>query len=201
MQTVLLVERNATPFVSTQDAMAHARVTDPGEFGLIAAAVDCAVEVVEDYTGLALTQNTYRLYSYGWPRALVEAFPWYGRRPEIANRYPLMRSPLVSVESVKYYDEDGVQQTLDASNYVLDTVNQPGGLVFIPDFSFPALSETARADAVTIDFTAGGVTHARARQAVLILAKHFYDNPDAVGSTNRSLLPLAIQSLLLSLRV
>lgn len=202
MQTTLLVARNATPFVTPQEVAEHCRVTDEGEFGLLASIAEVAVAAVEDYTGLALTQNRYRWHSDSWPAAGQEIYPWYGRRPAVPRRAVLRRSPLISVEAVKYYDDEGAQVTVNPSNYYADTVSPESGVVFKGSFSYPELVEDWRADRVTIDFTAGGgCIDPRARQAVLLLCSHYYDNQGAVAPVALSEIPFSLQSLLTAIRI
>jgi hypothetical protein len=65
----------------------------------------------------------------------------------------LPRSPLVSVASVKYYDEDGTLQTLSTDDYFVDTRTQPGRIVLNEDADWP--DTQVRPNAVVIAFTAG----------------------------------------------
>ena len=200
---ILLVTRNASAVVSVAEAAAHARITDPGEYGLLAGLIETATDMVEDYTGLALTVNTYRWVGYSWPDFSAEAFPWHGRRPEQPRRLDLSRTPLVSIESVEYFDTADTEQTVAASNYVADIYGTPGAISFKADYSFPALTTSPRADAVSINFTAGytpAAIPARAKQAVMILVKHLYDNPDAAGAAVE-VMPFSYKALLQSLRV
>ena len=200
---ILLVSRNASAVVTVAEAAAHARITDPGEYGLLAGLIETATDMVEDYTGLALTVNTYKWVGNTWPDFAAENFPWYGRRPERARCLPLARTPLVSIESVKYFDTADTEQTVAASNYVADIYGTPGSISFKPDYSLPALTTSPRADAVSINFTAGytaAAIPARAKQVVLILVKHLYDNPDAVGDSTE-VMPFSYKALIQSLRV
>lgn len=202
MPSITLVTRSSTPFMSAEEAAEHCRVTDEGEYGLLSSLVEVAVDMVEDYTGLALTQNRYRWHSPVWPTDVADRLPWYQGRPAFSGRVPLPRTPLVSVEAVKYYDAAGVQQTVPTSSYSVDTVSTPGLVVLHTDFERPELPAQYRADAVTIDFTAGtDVSPARARQAVKLLVSHLYDNQGAVSFSSPSNLPYSLKQLLHSLRV
>lgn len=49
-------------------------------------------------------------------------------------------TPLISVTSVTYYDQDGAATTLDAANYIEDTFSQPGRLVLKHGGSWPTAS-------------------------------------------------------------
>lgn len=73
---------------------------------LIADLIKTAQTMVENHCGVALTEKTLRMTSQGWP----------------VRRLPLMFNPVTSIESVKYLDENGDQQTLSPSIYVADIV-------------------------------------------------------------------------------
>jgi uncharacterized phiE125 gp8 family phage protein len=64
-----------------------------------------------------------------------------------------LSAPTFSVESVKFIDLNGVEQTLDPADYDDDTVSEPGWIVPAPGRSWPATA--GRIKAVIIDYTAG----------------------------------------------
>jgi uncharacterized phiE125 gp8 family phage protein len=102
----------------------------------------------------------------------VENFP--GNNGRITLPHP----PAKGVTSVKYYDTDGVQQTLSSTAY--DTVlptHEPG-------FVEPAYGEVwpttrARADAVTVRYVAGYASRADVpagvKEAILMKTEQLYD--------------------------
>lgn len=61
------------------------------------------------------------------------------------------RPPLVSVDSVEYIDGDGNTQTVDSSDYYVDTDSEPGRIE--PVNSWPSADD--RLNAVIITFSAG----------------------------------------------
>jgi len=63
------------------------------------------------------------------------------------------RAPLASVAHVKFYDVDGVQQTLDPRDYLIDAESEPGYLVPAPGRAWPATAN--RISAVEIEFVCG----------------------------------------------
>src|SRR5690606_2147840 len=128
----------------------------------------------------------------GWTLTL-DAFP-----PELELRV----CPVQSVESVKYYDTAGVQQTLDSSDYLVDIASEPGRIVPVPDTSWPETQR--RPNAVEVAFTAGyGETlsdvPAAAKQAVLLLAGNWFANREPVGSVGGEI-AFTYRSLVNSLR-
>ena len=68
------------------------------------------------------------LINQGW-RLTLDEFP-----DALRLDYP----PLVSVQSVTYYDVDNVLQTLDPADYLVDAVTEPGYIVPARGKSWPA---------------------------------------------------------------
>jgi uncharacterized phiE125 gp8 family phage protein len=63
-------------------------------------------------------------------------------------------APLQSVTSVKYYDTSGVQQTLSASTYQVDTFSEPGRILLAPNQVWPSV-QAGRALAVEVLYVVG----------------------------------------------
>jgi hypothetical protein len=59
--------------------------------------------------------------------------------------------PLQSVDSIKYFDSTGVEQTLDPSQYMVDIASEPG--MVAPITAWPTTQN--RMNAVKVSFTAG----------------------------------------------
>lgn len=76
-----------------------------------------------------------------------DSFPLSGKN------IPLPFPPLQSVESVKYYDADGVQQTLAGTVYRVLDGREPGELCLKHGQSWPTVYDEP--DAVEINYTAG----------------------------------------------
>jgi uncharacterized phiE125 gp8 family phage protein len=72
-----------------------------------------------------------------------------------ADRYAidLEYAPIQSIDSVKYYDTDGVLQTMSASDYLLDSDSEPGRLLPAVGTSWPATE--VRPNAVVIEYDSG----------------------------------------------
>lgn len=159
-RTIFKIARREDQDEHEQDALADA---------LIAA----ARQLVEEETTRQLITATWRLGLPHWPTC-------YGGRIE------LRRPPVQSITSVTYLDTDGVQQTLDSSLYLLDAAspNRPGWL-------YPAYNQTwpdarLQPNSIQVTFTCGyGATAASvphtARQAIQLLAGHWWENREAVG--------------------
>lgn len=133
--------------------------------GLIAAARQDA----EKITWRALITQTWKLVADRFPRpgygytASVWYGPQFGSMPGPITMVPLEgktgyeiflpKPPLVSVNSIKYIDTNGVQQTMDPSLYLVDTVSEPGRITPAYGQTWPTIRE--QANAVEVNFTCG----------------------------------------------
>lgn len=126
---------------NTADASLGAQVPtsnateDPEVLSFVAA----ARLVVEEETGRALVTQTWEY--------TLDKFPF----DDEAIRLP--KPPLVSVSSVKYLDLSGNEQTMSASDYVVDTGKQRGEIVLAADKSWPIALE--QRNAIKVRFVAG----------------------------------------------
>jgi uncharacterized phiE125 gp8 family phage protein len=134
--------------------------------------VKAATHLVEVKTGRALINRTVKLE--------LPAFP-VGDAPILIPLFPL-----VSVESVEYYDGGGAALTWSDSNYYIDTTSIRPKVVVKENLTYPTTDD--RFDAVTVNFTAGyGTSYTSVpeglRFIVIALASHFYLNrtPVVVG--------------------
>jgi len=90
----------------------------------------------EGFTRRTLITTTYKTYRDIWQ-----------------SGYEIRRSPLQTIESVKYYDTDNVLQTLDSSNYYITNETDYSRLIFNNDAVLPSLKN--REQAIEITFKAG----------------------------------------------
>lgn len=122
--------------VSLEEAKAQARVDCADEDGLIGVYITAASDAASDRLQRALVPTRYRLTLNSFPDAIELLLP-----------------PIMSVESVKYMDANGTQQTLDPQDYFLDSVSEPGYLVPAAGRTWPATQN--RINAVEVEYTAG----------------------------------------------
>ena len=93
--------------------------------------------MVERYLNRSLTLQTWTAYADHWCREFL-----------------LPYAPLLTVTSIKYYNDGGTLTTLTTSQYWVDTVRQPGRIRFIDDFTPPQLQD-GRPNRIEIVYTAG----------------------------------------------
>lgn len=147
----------ATP-VSLDEARAHCRA-DAADDTLLQVYLDAAVAHVdgaEGVLGRCLVTQT-------WDYAL-ECFP-----DEIVVPLPT----LASVTSVKYYDVDGVEQTISSSNYIVSGQR----IVPVEDYDWPDV-QAERPNPITVRFVAGYglavAVPAAIKAAILLLVGDMY---------------------------
>lgn len=112
----------------------------------------------------------------------------------------LPRYPLLEVESVKYDDGDGVEQTVPEADYYIDGVATFGTLY--PVSTWPTARE--RSNAMRVRFTAGysmasgdeDDAPAWIGQAILLLVGHWFANREAVSTGEMKEVPLAVEALI-----
>lgn len=81
----------------------------------------------------------------------VATFALYLDKMPSYSKIKLPKSPLVEVVSVKYIDADEAEQTLDASEYWIDSKATPAELTFVNS----AKATSPKPNAVTITFKGG----------------------------------------------
>jgi uncharacterized phiE125 gp8 family phage protein len=176
----------ATTPVSLTEAKAHLRVDFDDDDDLITALIAAATDHVDGWAGVlgrALVTQTWR-----------QDFNCF--RPSL--RLPL--APASEIKSVTYLDPDGVQQTVDPSNYAL-WADGAGPLVyFVTGFSPPATSIEGKA--VSVTYVAGygdaDAVPAPIKAAILLLIGQWYENREAAISAPGTMqtLPFAVDALL-----
>jgi uncharacterized phiE125 gp8 family phage protein len=136
-----MIPRVITPPTFEQITLAEARehcdlYDDTEETDLLTRLIKGSRQYLERYTGRRLATQTLQLTLDEFPTAIK-----------------LTGSPIQSVESVKYDDADGAEQTLDPADYYLDNESEPGWLTPNVGKAWPATY--ARANAVRVQYIAG----------------------------------------------
>ena len=122
--------------VTLTEAKSHLRVTATDEDTLITSLIVAARQWAENFTGRALITQTWDYF--------LDVF---------ADPIEIPLPPLVSIDSIKYVDNDGVTQTLAATEYTVDTAAERGLVRLAYGKSWPGTR--TQANAVTVRFTAG----------------------------------------------
>ncbi|MFC3457257.1 MULTISPECIES: head-tail connector protein [Massilia] len=122
--------------VSLESAITAARAAGAGLDAEVEQAVKTATAEAEFETQRAIIEQTLRLTLDRLPEAIK-----------------LPRPRLVSVVHVKFIDPTGQQQTLDPTDYEVDSVSEPGYIVPAPGKAWPATA--SRINAVEVQYVAG----------------------------------------------
>ena len=180
----------AAPFapVSGIELKSHSVIEFNDDDDLVEAYLAAATAQVEFDTGRAIVKQQWQVD--------------YGCFPDLIR---LPRPPLLEVESVKYYDTDGIQQTLAVEDYQVSASGIVGRIAPAPGFSWPS-TQAGRFGAVSVVYQAGyvdvvngaavGDAPAMLKQAICVLAAHFYENREASTPGNISETPMAYQMLI-----
>lgn len=180
------------------EAKTHLRVDTSDDDEYVNALIVAARNHVESITRRALITQTWDLY--------IDDFPG------VDNPIELPKAPLQSVTSIIYVDENGDEQTLNASSYIVSTVGVPGRITPEYELDWPVTREIV--DAVRIRFVAGYEDSGSSPQdladnvpdaikhAIKLIISHWYENREPVNIGNIiTPLPMAIDALLAPYRV
>jgi uncharacterized phiE125 gp8 family phage protein len=181
MPWIQLTSPSTTP-VSIEEVKNHLRITSSDEDGLIEFYINAATQIVEAKTRRALITRTFRY-----------------EQEEFCTEMELPVAPLVSVQTVRYYDTSGVLTTWADTNYFVDTARILGVVKISPTASIPSV-QVGSPNAVQINFTAGHGTTADSvpqglRFVVMLLAGHYFLNraPVIVGGGSAMEIPATLE--------
>jgi len=141
-----LITAASTYPITLADARLHCKVDTTDDDTLITGLIIAASEMAEQYTGRALTTQTWEVS--------VDQFP-VSYLPTTRPAIELTRAPVASVASVKYLDLNNTLQTLDPSQYTLDNADDFGvaRVVPAPNVTWPSTSTAP--NAVQVRYVAG----------------------------------------------
>lgn len=162
-------------------AKQHLRIDDNAEDEQILALISAATDFLATETGQSLAATTtYRLSLDGFPADREISLP---------------KPPLQSVESIKWVDPNGQEQTLDPATYIVDASTKPGRIVLKPNQNWPTTDRSA--NCVNIDFTAGYTALPfMLRQAILLLVGHWHEHREAAIDRRIDEVPIALRSII-----
>ncbi len=110
---IRLITPPAVEPITLVEAKSHLRVDHSDDDILISAMISAARTYCEQWTARAFITQTWEL--------VLDDFP--------INEILIPLPPLQSIDSIKYDDTGGVEQTVGTLDYSIDTVNQPGWVV------------------------------------------------------------------------
>ena len=126
--------------VTLAEVKDHVRRSSPADDLALSGLLAEVVDDCEEQTRRALLETTFDCYLPRWPGSSI----W------------LPRGRTLGVTSVKYTDEDGVENTVPTTVYDVDTVTRPRGRVYLKrNQSWPTAGGFALVNPVVIRFAAG----------------------------------------------
>jgi uncharacterized phiE125 gp8 family phage protein len=174
--TLIRITAAATKPVDLTAAKAHLRVLHSDHDTEITGFIAAATAHAERLTGLAFLSQTWEL--------VLDCFP--------DEDIEIDLGPVTSVTSITYLDEDGAEQTMSASDYVVDTASR-SGRINAPD-GWPTARDTL--NAVRVRFVVGTDPDDDVKNAILLLIGHWYKNRAAASVDAVTAVPLAVADLL-----
>lgn len=172
--------------VSVAELRAQVRLVHTQEDALLEHYIKAARQHVEGLTRRVLITQTLRVILDRWPA---------GR----AVRLPV--GPVQDVLSVSLLDSDGVPQALSPGEWRFYHGSEPGSLR-----AQPGAGPAEPVNGIEIEFTAGygadgSFVPAPLRQAILLLAAHWYENREASVDFGNGSMPQALDRLLSTYRL
>jgi uncharacterized phiE125 gp8 family phage protein len=134
---------------------------------LLTMLIKAARQVAENITGRGFITQTWE--------QVYDKFP--------AREIEIGMLPIQSITSLKYYDADGVLQTMDSADYVLDVDTLPGWVLPAYGVSWPSTYDSAQS--VIVRFVAGyggagSSIPAEIRMWISAQCAAAYDNPSGL---------------------
>lgn len=165
---VAVIQTPSEEPVSLLQAKAHLRVDHEHEDTLIKSLITTARQYAESVlTRRAFVTQTLQVTLDEWPGTTIL----------------LPRPPLQSVESITYFDEDDVSDTVDAEDYIVDTHSEPGRIVLKRNASWPSVTLRA-ANGIEIEYVAGygdaDDVPEEFKHGIKLLVGHWYTNREAI---------------------
>ena len=171
--------------IDKTDAKAHMAIDDTTFDDLIEEYIKASRQYVEAETHRQLVTATYELIT--------------DRFGGVNNRIYLPYGQLQSVDSVKYKDGDGVEQTLASSEYIVSDSREPAFIE--PAYSKSWPTTRLESDAVRVRFTCGygapNTVPGEIKHVLLMLVAHYFEHREAVVlNASPQTLPMGVEMLL-----
>lgn len=199
-----LVSQIGVEPLSLDEAKLHLRVDFGDDDTLIMALIVAARQFAETITRRALVQQQWKIVGDRFPSPMAGRLTeyWLGQQwglagmGGISNFLPTDRTgygiliplaPLISIDSIKYLDTAGVQQTLSNSVYKIDSVSEPARV--LPAFGQSWPTTRQEINAVEVTFTCGYTVNNPIPEGIKSWMKirlaTLYENREEVAIMNR----------------
>lgn len=127
---------------------------------------------------------------------------WAKTFPGFSRQMDVELGPLISVDSIEYFDIDDVQQTLDLASFRVHGGKYGFYLKAKDGVTLPSTEK--RDDAVTVNFTAGFGTADDIPEpimgAIILMAGHYHHNPTAATTDRTHPIVLGVDDIIAPFR-
>jgi uncharacterized phiE125 gp8 family phage protein len=137
MRLIKITDATIEP-VTVAEVKLHTHISHAVEDALLADLITAGRQAIELYQNRAWLEQTFELQ--------FDDFP--------CKPFDVPRPPLVSVESLKYLTTDGILNTYDITNLLIDTKGTPGRVSLKDTASWP-IANLETIGAVRMEYTAG----------------------------------------------
>lgn len=163
--------------VTLDEAKLHLRVDAADEDTLITALIQASRQHVENVCERALMPQVWTESLPGFPASMY-AVPFL-HMTTLSQQAIALRGGLVrAVDSVKYIDIDGAEQTLDPATYITDLTTQPATITPVAPLQWPVTR--AQPGAVKVQYQVGyadaAAVPATLKVCILLLVGENYTN-------------------------
>lgn len=184
MATKIITAPSFEP-LSVADVSEYLRLDDsPTDTLLISSLITAARQHLENYLNRYIAEQTVELALTGWKDKID------------------LSAPVQSVTSVKYLDENGVEQTLNPNQYLVDTYSEPAAIYPAHDVTYPNLYDQENNVKIcyVVGFTSGGSPDTNPlpdplKFAMMLIIGDLYANREAGGEKAYQVNP-TVQNLL-----
>lgn len=184
MATKIITAPSFEP-LSVADVSEYLRLDDsPTDTLLISSLITAARQHLENYLNRFIAEQTVELALTGWKDKID------------------LSAPVQSVTSVKYLDENGVEQTLNSNQYIVDTYSEPAAIYPAHDVTYPNLYDQENNVKIryVVGFTSGGSPDTNPlpdplKFAMMLIIGDLYANREAGGEKAYQVNP-TVQNLL-----
>ncbi|MDE2618894.1 MAG: head-tail connector protein [Sphingomonadales bacterium] len=167
--------------VTLAEIKAHLHIDSDADDAVLTGLLAAARGVLEEITSRSFVQTKWTAYLDHWPRVGTYMSAAHSREIELPKA-PLLAVAGTAVESVKYLDKNGTEQTLAPANYNVAaglSANWFGRLRLNPDASIPTLGHFPGALRVTFyaGYGAAAAVPEEIKVLIKLLAANLHNNP------------------------
>jgi uncharacterized phiE125 gp8 family phage protein len=172
--------------VTFDECAEHLRIDSLEDVELVSQLISVAREIIDGLTGRASMRAEYRMTQSAFNGCVILIY----------------RTPLVSVESIKYYDEANELQTMSADDYFVIDSQEPGMVQITGEI--PTIFD--RPDAIQIEFTAGASQPKDVspihRHVIKMMVHHLYEQREFINVGNIvTTMPLTMNMMVEQIKV